>query len=263
MSSTEIPPSHVEHRQSFEAFVLGEAEDWHRSHLTRLYAKWHDWNDRYYGGVLTVPHILLTEPGAPNRLGDCATVSGWGSRSQIRLRPSLLTGTHPLVRPGKEYAEGRARFVEDVLLHEIGHQHAQEVTGEREQGYHGHGPAFRDRCNRIGRDLGLTPVRTSKARGKDSSLPSCAHWPHCVRPADYYLGALAERSKDEDEPEPRQPDLEQARSLARVKLLEAALLYGRGPELDRSNVGRLLAAAEGYTEAMSMTDGTLNSGLTA
>jgi hypothetical protein len=58
-----------------------------------------------------------------------------------------------------------------------------------EDGFHGHGPKFRDQCNRIGALLGLPPVRTSKARGKDKALPSCAQWPHCVRPADYYLGA--------------------------------------------------------------------------
>ena len=56
--------------------------------------------------------------------------------------------------------------------------------------YHGHGPKFRDQCNRIGAMLGLPPVRTGKARGKDKGLPSCAYWPHCVRPADYYQGGL-------------------------------------------------------------------------
>ena len=41
----------------------------------------------------------------------------------------------------------------------------------------------------IGQKLGLPPVRASRNRGKDADLPSCAQWPHCVRPEGYYLGA--------------------------------------------------------------------------
>jgi hypothetical protein len=32
-------------------------------------------------------------------------------------------------------------------------------------------------------------VRPAKARGKDKDLPTCAEWPHNVRPPGYYLGA--------------------------------------------------------------------------
>jgi hypothetical protein len=48
---------------------------------------------------------------------------------------------------------------------------------------------FRDVCNRIGESLGLPPVRSSKKRKADAHLPSCAQWPHNVRPEDYYQGA--------------------------------------------------------------------------
>jgi hypothetical protein len=70
---------------------------------------------------------------------------------------------------------GRFRLVADVFLHETVHQWQHEVLGDLEDGYHGHGPKFRDQCNRIGALLGLPPVRTSKARGKDKALPSCAY----------------------------------------------------------------------------------------
>src|SRR5262249_54286367 len=56
-------------------------------------------------------------------------------------------------------------------------------------GYKGHGPVFAGECNRIGAALGLPRVRPAKARGKDGHLPSCAQWPHNVRPEGYYLGA--------------------------------------------------------------------------
>ena len=74
----------------------------------------------------------------------------------------------------------------DVLLHETVHQWHQEITLKQDLGYKGHGPAFRDVANRIGADLGLGVVRVAKARGKLKDLPSCAQWPHCVRPPQYY-----------------------------------------------------------------------------
>jgi hypothetical protein len=88
-----------------------------------------------------------------------------------------------------------------VLLHELIHHHNEEILHEPEDGWHGHGPKFRDECNRIGALLGLSPVRTSKRRGADQHLPSCAQWPHTVRPAAHYLGALA----DPEPPEPKVP----------------------------------------------------------
>jgi hypothetical protein len=131
------------------------------------------------------------------------------------LRPSLLTGSHPGVQPGDKYAAGRFRLVADGFLHATVHQWQHEVRGALEDGYHGHGPKFRDQCNRIGAMLGLPPVRTSKARGKDKALPSCAYWLHCVRPADYYLGAYdGERQKEGKGREPATVSLELAWSVA-------------------------------------------------
>lgn len=184
-----IAPHEVAHREDFRDYVLRLAEPWHREHLGRLYELWDRWNRDYFDGRLVPPYILLSEPSEPNRYGDCGRVSGFGGQSQIRLRPSLLTGKHPHVRGGAEYAAGRARLVEDILLHEMIHQWHQEVTGTNDASYHGHGPAFRDECNRIGALLGLPRVRTMKKRGKDADLPSCSQWPHDVRPAGFYLGA--------------------------------------------------------------------------
>jgi len=134
-------------------------------------------------------------------------MSGLGCRSQIRLRPSLLTGTHPRVNGS---AEGRFLFVADVLLHEMIHQWQQEVSGETDEAWHGHGPAFRDKANEIGARLGLGIVRTSKKRGKDADLPSCSYWPHVVRPEDYYLGAYVPTSGDRPRTVTVPTDLERA-----------------------------------------------------
>ena len=188
-ASGDLPSGHVEHRRAFRDFVLAEAEEWHREHLGRLYEFWEEWNRRFYLGRLEPPYLLLSEPSTPQRYGDCGPLSGFGGRSQIRIRPSLLTGTHPDMQPGGS-AEGRFLFVADVLLHEQIHQFHQEVTGEQDENYHGHGPAFRDTANRIGEQLGLPTVRTCKKRGPDSARPSCSQWPHNVRPEGFYLGAF-------------------------------------------------------------------------
>jgi hypothetical protein len=177
------------HREQFAEFSRSFAEPWHQAHLEHLYSLWDMFNREYWEGKLVRPHILLAEPSCPSHYGDHAPISGWGSRNQIRIRPSLLYGSHPHVRSGDEFAAGRALFVDDILLHETIHQYHNERTGKNEDAYHGHGPAFAGECNRVGALLGLPPVRPAKARGKHKDMPSCAQWPHNVRPADYYQGA--------------------------------------------------------------------------
>jgi hypothetical protein len=191
--ATPPPPLTTEilsHRQGFERFVLDHAEPWHREHLGRLFSNWRAWNGEHFDGRLEPPYLLLAEPSNPRRLGDCGALSGFGGRSQIRIRPSLVRGSHPHVRAGERFAEGRERFVDDVLIHEMIHQWQFEVLGDSEPAYHGHGPLFRDAANRIGAALGLPAVRDCKRRGSGATLPSCAHWPHCVRPEGFYLGSL-------------------------------------------------------------------------
>src|SRR5215216_3655100 len=166
----------IDHRASFVDYVMESAEEWHRTHLGMLYQHWEENNDRHFAGEMWAPYVLLSEPAEPKAYGDCASVSGFGGRLQIRLRPSLLTGTHPRVRRGDDFAEGRFLFVADVLLHEMIHQWQQEVLGVDEGAYHDHGPTFRDKANEISARLGIGLVRTMKKRGKYKDLPSCSQW---------------------------------------------------------------------------------------
>ena len=194
-SVTPLAAAEIENRHAFRTYVLEQAEPWHRRHLGRLYADWERYNGEHFGGELAPPYILLAEPSNPRRYGDCGKVSGFGGKSQIRIRPSLLTGTHPDMDPAPSLAEGRYAFVSDVLLHEMIHQYHQEVTGTTDDGYNGHGPAFRDRCNIIGDRLGGGRVRTCKARGKDADLLSCSQWPHNVHTDPTYAGAYVHYSR--------------------------------------------------------------------
>ena len=204
MSHAPLTPADRQHREAFAAYAKEHGHGPYRPLLERLYALWEDWNQSYFAGKLVTPHILLAEPKSPRALGDHSNISGWGSKNQIRIRPSLWDGSHPKARAGDEYAEGRFLLLADILLHETIHQYHDELTGQVENSYHGHGPAFRDECNRIGEELGLPPVRTAKARGSAKALPSCAHWPLNVRPEGYYRGAFevgAEVAKEREEAE--------------------------------------------------------------
>jgi hypothetical protein len=193
-----ISTDDLQHREDFWAFVLNKADPQYRAALTRLLPVWEDANDRYYGGILARPILLLAEPSIPRAYGDCGPVSGWGARSQIRIRLSLLTGTHPHMKQGTQDPEGLFRYVADVLLHEQIHQWQQEVTGKHEDSYHGHGPTFRAKCNEIGAALGLAPVIVKKRPGHDG--PPCPQWPHNVQPPERYLGAYVPPNGDTEDP---------------------------------------------------------------
>jgi hypothetical protein len=186
----DLPDLHREHRLDFERFVLDEAAPWHRQHLSRLYQAWHDYNATYFAHAMTPPYLLLAEPITPKIYGDTSAATGFGAQMQIRIRSSLVRGTHPHMQHGTQDAKGIERYVLDVLLHETIHQYQFEVLGVSDESYDGHGPVFRDNANRIGTALGLPPVRVSKVRAAQRTVPSCAQWPHCVRPVDYYRGAV-------------------------------------------------------------------------
>lgn len=183
-SRPELAEAVAAHRADYWLWVELHAEEPRRSALLRLRDHWHAVNETHFGGVLVLPYITLTAPSKSSVYGQCCSVSSWGSRLEIKLRPSLLSGTHPHVSGN---LEGCWRFVADVLTHETLHQHAIEVTGETEDSYHGHGPAFTETANRIGETLGLAPVKVRNRNG--SHDPIGAQWPHCVRDPSYYLGA--------------------------------------------------------------------------
>ena len=198
----DIRRADIAHRKQYEKFVLDNGDPT----VSKLIHLWSYWNTEYFDGAFKVcPIILLAEPSKPSRLGDYSPVGAYGSRAQIRIRPSLLRGTHPHTLPGKEYEKGRFLLVADVCLHETIHLWQDEVMGDLEPTYHGHGPLFRDKSNEIGAKLGLPPVRTCKKRGKDAELPSCSQFPQNVRPADYYQGAYV---RNADEPRPLKGRLE-------------------------------------------------------
>jgi hypothetical protein len=83
------------HRVDYWTWVEDHADPASRDNLVALRNHWRDNNKRFFGGRMLEPYITLTEPSAPQIYGQCCSMSSWGSRLEIRLRPSLLHGTHP------------------------------------------------------------------------------------------------------------------------------------------------------------------------
>ncbi len=200
---TPLPAQDIAFREQMRRYILEHSEPWHREHLGHLGRLWEQWNIEHFDAAMVIATILLSNPTNPRRLGQCGPISGFGCRSEIIIRPSLLTGTHPMVHVGDEYERGRSLLVADVLLHEMIHQWQQEVTGDTDKHYKGHGPTFSAKANEIGARLGLPLVgRTYKKRDcADKGLESPSYWPYIVRPKDHYLGAyvLASRDKPEED----------------------------------------------------------------
>ncbi|NJN91592.1 MAG: hypothetical protein HC878_15330 [Leptolyngbyaceae cyanobacterium SL_5_14] len=184
-----IPESHIQDRQRQQLFVTQHAEHFHREAMIQLYECFNQFNLQFFGALLAVPYLCLANPSSAKHFGKYQPVSGFGGKGEIILRLSLLMGTHPDVKAGEEYAEGRWLLIQDVLLAMMVHQFQHEIANQPETSYKGHGPRFRDKCNEIGEKLDLFPVRTAKHRGADQHLASCAGWPWNVRPEGYYLGA--------------------------------------------------------------------------
>jgi len=128
-------------------------------------------NRTYFDGALASPVVLIASTSSPRALGDYCAQDPNGIASRIRISPRV--------------ADVSESYAADVLLHEMVHAWAQEVAGDVEPGYKGHGPRFAGKCNEIGAALGLSPVY-ARPRGKLAGYPDCAFWPTNVRPAAFY-----------------------------------------------------------------------------
>jgi hypothetical protein len=169
----------IEIRESF----AGWSKSYGSEVQQNLYSKWNEFNKLYFeDSKMVQPIIELDTPTNPRRLGQFSPRDISGITGKILIRPSLLKRYYGSLENCKA---SRMAFIEDVLLHEMIHQHCHEILGRPEFSYNGHGPVFKSECNRIGAIMGLSPVRDCKARGSDSHLPSCSYWPHCVRISDF------------------------------------------------------------------------------
>lgn len=182
------------HREEYMNYAKQHGQEWYREYMTRLYEDWEKWNVKYFDNTLVPPYILLTDMQGVRVMGDCSEYSAFGGKSQIRLRRSILTGEFGIMKKGSRDKEGCYLILADTLLHEMIHQYMQEIEENDETKFKGHGPIFRDHCNRIGTDFGFLEVRTAKQNSKDEKeKPLCAYWPHRENAEEYYRGAFPAR----------------------------------------------------------------------
>lgn len=197
-------PSQV--RRLIHEFSVSRAEGPLRDLIRHLVDAWGQLNDRHFSGRLSPAYISVTEPRSPRAWGDCSKWSGHGGRLQIRIRTSHVRGDVNRDKPpppGKSLRympEGhdlkfRLRHLEDILLHEMGHQAEYELLGTEA----GHGHAFAEICNRISDELGLGHVVIRRRKGDPRDLPICSEWPHNVRPSGWYGDLWATRSTPAEE----------------------------------------------------------------
>lgn len=137
-------------------------------HAKFLYVAFEILNRAFFGGALPPATLLWTTPSSPRAYADHIPADEHGIRFRIRVSPSI-----------KKYG---ARFVLDVVLHEMIHAACAHLDHDSEPGYKGHGPKFAARCNAIGALLKLAEVSPKGRNGK----PDCAQWPLNVRPLGHY-----------------------------------------------------------------------------
>jgi hypothetical protein len=108
---------------------------------------------------------------------------------QISLNDRLVFGSQAewVVRPWPD--EGVRRFLDDLLLRLTVHQFLLQPSHHHERGDNRFGPRFVAEANRIGASMGLDAVVRRHRRPHDRR-PVARGWPHCVRPAGYYAGAV-------------------------------------------------------------------------
>ena len=170
-------------------YALKKARKIYRGEMRRLYALMAAYNNLYFNNLL--PDIILSI-SAPRGDDAVACVNRWDgpeARYKIRIRPSFITGSDPYFN-NTHQAEGRRRFIDDLLLHECVH------VLHLERDYYGttrepHGALFADECNRIGALIGTVRDVSALSKKRDSSVPLCPNWPHNVRPTGYYFDLLA------------------------------------------------------------------------
>jgi len=174
-----------EERDRFRRYATGGSEPQFAMILSKFYEAWDSYNAEYFSSALRSPHITCgCVP--PRAWGFYSPSTDWGGQGQITLHQNLVWGTHKaVVNPWP--ALGTSRFLLDVVLHETTHQWQFEIAETPEQSYGGHGSHYATKCNEIGARLRLEQVVAKRRKkGKSKDRPSCAYWPHIVRPDGYY-----------------------------------------------------------------------------
>ena len=170
----------------FIDFVLNDAHELYRGPLQELYFEWQDFNERFFKGLLQVPHLTIAST-PPQALVCFRSLTDYGGRTQHTLDARVLAARRQFVLKGWP-AKGNKLFVKDLLLHGMVHQSLSEIHHYSDDENIKHGEGYTDVCNPIGQAMGLPKVVTRHRSRKDKGKPKANAWPFNVRPEGYYLG---------------------------------------------------------------------------
>lgn len=200
---------------SVEHFALTSAPDFFGAYEPRLHLFFEHANRQFFDGRIPRVHIKIGSCRSPrSTLGFFHTIGDHGLAGEIVLNIGLFTKSFPGYEETENRKEGFFLFLKDVLLHEMTHAYCHLVLNQPDRTYFGHGPNFTNECNRVGKMLGLGEVRSKWNRKiADADKPACNYWPHCLRDAEYYQGAIdveqywKSKEKKQDKAAPKQDDL--------------------------------------------------------
>lgn len=206
MSNTTAPSDNeTSLRKQIFDYAISQADGPYKEFIPLLSQAWQEFNDRYFDGSLTPAFIAITAPKVSKAYADCSLWSSYGGKHQIRIKETVIEGTHNDFNPNHAI-ENRLLFILDVLLHEQIHQFLFEIKEDYSKAHKRHGGNYPVIANQIGDQLGLPHV-VERTR-KDKSLPISSQWPICVRPAGYYGDLLKEQAQDEPEEPEEEPEEE-------------------------------------------------------
>lgn len=192
LDGTKLPPRPTDAPLigSIRHHLLQKAPDIWGTFETSLYQYFDDANIQWFENRIPPLHIQIGDVRSPSKvLGLYYRQGLHGLQGDIVLNKRQFINWYASCNLANDDAmEIRfMEFLKDVLLHEMIHAYNDKVLHDPEDNYHGHGPLFRDECNRIGRQLGYPDVRTPKQTAqKFEHLEKCNYWPQTVCPVDRY-----------------------------------------------------------------------------
>lgn len=186
--ATEAVKVRDEERERFVEFATQDAHPEYRRRNCLFLKVWHFFNEWFFKGALKKPHIGYA-PLPGRSYARCSNITDYGADIKITFQESLFhipTRNSIIVKSWP--AQGTQLFLFDLLLHEMIHQFEFETSEDGIRGSNGgHTIIFCNKCNEIGKKLGLTRDVVTRNR-KGGTEPVCVQWPYNVREPGYYLG---------------------------------------------------------------------------
>jgi len=140
---------------------------------------WEGYNRLFFEGALSTPVILIEKPG--DRIKGNLKSLPHGTYELTETGESKIKITSRLFQPvtgegGPLFDKFKLWIAQDILLHEMVHQHLLETDqmDVNERQHWGHGPKFAEVCNVLGKSLELQPVYVTQR-------PYCYAWPQSAR----------------------------------------------------------------------------------